>query len=822
MELWRGRASGPVDVPFKPGTLSPGRYRTTLEYIEPGYRMRVVEGEMTVIQARVAVHVSLSHNQPWETAGVMDGEITVRSDRDVTGLALRLLAAPENHVDERDPVWEQSLALKAGERRTFRLAFTVGADRGPQVITLAHTAPQLVEVTAEYDIPRTFYISPQGDDSWTGNRPEPAPGIADGPFRTLARARDAIRSLRAVGHLQGPVTVLVRGGTYYLDEPLRFTPDDSGTAAAPITFAAFAGERPVISGGRLVTGWRRREDGLWATHLPEVAAGRWSFRLLRVGQTWATRARYPNADPAQPVTGGWLFAPSGLPDARDRLVLTADTFPTWRDWTEAEVHIFPAWGWVNAILKVTDVDVQGRTLRVESEQDIRPGNRFFIENAREALDSPGEWHLNRASGELLYWPIDPAFPAVDVVAPAMDRLIVLQGDGSRFVEHLRFRGMTFTDADYTAPGGYYTPADAAVWLAGARRTVIEGCTFDNLGGYAVRLEQLSHENEIVGNRMVGLGQGGVVMLGDTASQPHDNLIAANDMEALGRVYKHVSGVYVTTGSGNRIAHNRIRRVPRYGISLKSYDGNAYSHDNIVEFNELMDTNLETNDTGAIETLGRDRRPSGNVIRFNWIRNVVGVGTRPDGSFLTPYFTWGIYLDDYSSGTTVYGNIVSGTVLGALCIHGGRENWVENNIFLDGSERQVTLQPRDDFMQENLFQRNIVVFHHPEAALWYSWSRTWRCDRITSDFNLYWHGGGLDLVETGRPITPEGTLAQWQAAGFDQHSVVADPLLLDIDRDGFRLAPGSPALRLGFEPIPVERIGPRGFQAGIWAEAAAVF
>ncbi|HEX6971277.1 MAG TPA: right-handed parallel beta-helix repeat-containing protein, partial [Limnochordia bacterium] len=638
----------------------------------------------------------------------------------------------------------------------------------------------------------TFYVSPEGDDRWSGTRPEPAPDGSDGPFRTPARALDAIRSLRAAGGPAGPVTVYLRGGTYRLDQPLRFTPADSGTAAAPISFAAFPGERPVLSGGRPITGWSRRSDGLCVATLPDVAAGGWYFRLLRVGRSWAVRARYPNADPAQPVTGVWLFVPAGLPDARDRIVLNLEAFPAWQDWTGAEVHIFPAWGWVNAILTVTGVDPAERTLHVACEQDIRPGNRFFIANVREALDSPGEWYLDRQRGELLYWPTDPAFPAVEVVAPAVDRLLVLEGEGDRFVEHLRFSGLTFTDTDYTAPGGYYTPADAAVWLSRARRVAIEDCTFESLGGYAVRLDQHSHDNAIVGNRMAGLGQGGIVMLGDAASQPYDNLIAANEMEDLGLVYKHVAGVYVTTGRGNRIVHNRIRRVPRYGISLKSYSATAYSHQNVVEFNDLVDTNLETNDTGAIETLGRDQRPTGNVIRFNRIHNVVGVGTRPDGTFLTPHFTWGIYLDDYSSGTTVYGNIVSGTVLGALCIHGGKENRIENNIFLDGAERQITLQPRDDFMQENHFRRNIVVFRKPEAVLWYSWARTWRRDRIASDHNLYWHCGGLDLAATDRQITPEGTLAAWQAAGFDRHSLVADPRFADLDGGDFRLAPDSPA------------------------------
>ena len=163
-------------------------------------------------------------------------------------------------------------------------------------------------------------------------------------------------------------------------------------------------------------------------------------------------------------------------------------FPEWEHWEGAEVHLFPAWGWVNAILKVERVDKAQHTLIVDCGQEIWPGNRFFIANVREALDAPGEWYLDALEGKLLYWPTSPDFSDVEVVVPAMDRLLILQGNASegRFVEHLRFRGLTFADADYTALGGYYSPADAAIWMVAARQCVVENCTFRHLGGYAVR------------------------------------------------------------------------------------------------------------------------------------------------------------------------------------------------------------------------------------------------------------------------------------------------------------------------------------------------
>ncbi|MGE5657475.1 MAG: right-handed parallel beta-helix repeat-containing protein [Actinomycetota bacterium] len=848
----------------------------------------------------------------------------------------------------------------------------------------------------------TFYIAPDGSDRWSGQLDSPNPTKTDGPFATLKKARDVIRRLKQQqgGKLTSPVAVFLRSGTYYLTEPVVFEAEDSGTAECPVTFAAFAGEKVTLSGGRLITGWRQIDKNLWATQLPDVKAGNWYFRLLRTGNEWAIRARYPKFDPQQPHTGGWLHAqwwgkpwekgtfnrsvslksagdklewrivvpaageykvwvsyihnieahsselaamrvgngeptllkslpttgdkyrwvqaatirlaageqtlvwenfyngkfdldafcltddsdwhpetairmvkpwgiyeleppqpgaqllivqaeacasahgsqitlPDGdLPGLFDRILVAPAVFPQWKNWDGAEVHIFPAWGWLNTILKVKSVDPDKQTLFVNSEQDIRSGNRFFITNVREALDSPNEWYLDGKTGELIYWAVQPNFPNQEVVAPALKQLIVLQGNSQtgRFVKHIHFRGLTFTDTDYTVfesssdsknlpddsaqsshpnifSNGYYTPADAAFLLVAAQQCLIENCTFVNLGGYAVRLEQHSSQNEIIGNNMLQLGQGGVVLLGSAETQPVNNLIAANNIEDCGLIYKHVAGVYLTTGSSNRIAHNRMRRLPRYGVSLKTYNKNDYSHDNIIEFNDITDTNQETNDTGTIELLGRDRQNSGNIIRYNFLRNSIGMGTDSYGKMLSPFMASGIFLDDHSSGVTIYGNVIAGSSTGAIMCSNGKDNKIENNIFfVDKAKYSINLLQLDELMQGNIFKRNIIVLDNANGAFWKSHSRNWNRQTLAEvDFNLYWHRGGLDLVKMVSSLTPEGSFTQWQEAGFDRHSLIADPKFANPEKGDFRMAPDSPAFQLGFKPIPLARIGLEGFR-----------
>ena len=825
-----------------------------------------------------------------------------------------------------------------------------------------------------------FYVAPLGNDQWSGRQPAANAGRTDGPFATLRRAQTAVRALKE-GGLKAPVEVILAAGTYGLDAPLTFTPADSGTEACPITWRAAEGAKVTLSGGRPITDWRREADGLWSAAVHGAREGQTDFRLLRVGEKWAIRARHPNFDATAPLTGGWAFAqfagepwergafgtavgnihnvgdkltwtlrvpadgvyrvwvryahkmkdyqtedmgghtalvvddgaPVPLQDLPDTggwgafrwslsaaLTLTAGTHrlvwvnqkggglsldalalcsdagwnpekaigkPTWwgacdiqppaagthllvvqaeacekaegpeitvpkpsppgstrdmcfaagalpavADAAGAEVHVFIAWGWVNAIVPVERIDNHGRRIQFAGEgaaQDVRIGNRFFVENARELLDAPGEWFLDKKQGRLLHLPDAPGFPNVPVVAPLLDRLIVFQGDPAtdQWVEHLIIDGLSLTDTTYSLTKDYYTPADAAIWASGARRCVVRGCDFSWCGGYALRLENRSERIEFSRNHVRDMGQGGVISTGGTADQAHHNALLGNTLERLGLIYKHVAGVYVVSGSDNRIAHNRITAVPRYAISLKSQGEGRLSHRNVVEYNDMRRVNLETNDTGAFESLGYEHRDSGNVVRFNRILDSVGMATTPDGKILTPHFTWGIYLDDYSSGTTVYGNIVARTVNGGVNIHGGQNNVIENNIFVDGHEHQVRLQPRDDFMRGNRFERNIVAYSRPEAALVFSWNH--KPENFAAwDNNLYWlRGADLSALKN----TPAGTFADWQKAGHDAHSQVADPLFENPEKDDYRLKPDSPALALGFHPIPVEKIGPEGME-----------
>ena len=132
-----------------------------------------------------------------------------------------------------------------------------------------------------------FHVAPNGNDA--------NPGTQAKPFATLERARDAIRELKQAGPLKEPVTVRLGGGTYPLAQEVRFGPEDSGTAACPITYTAAGPEPVVLDGGRRITGWKKHDDKLWVADVPDVASGAWRFRQLYVNGQQRVRARTPNA-----------------------------------------------------------------------------------------------------------------------------------------------------------------------------------------------------------------------------------------------------------------------------------------------------------------------------------------------------------------------------------------------------------------------------------------------------------------------------------------------------------------------------------------------
>ena len=684
----------------------------------------------------------------------------------------------------------------------------------------------------------SLYVSPDGNDTWSGRVPEPAASGTDGPFATVARAQSAVRDWREGGALPGPVTVHVRG-VHRLAAPLVFTPDDSGTETCPVTYTTYPGEPCVLSGGRPITDWHPGDRALWTAQLPDVRAGAWHFRQLFGNGRRATRARHPNH--------GYLRV-AGLvedkPDARwnegvDRFRFEPGDIQTFSDLHNVEVVVFHAWN--TSRVRIASVDESAGVVTFTAPTHFRPfawdpDQRYYVENALEVLDSPGEWYLDRQTGTLSYWPLpDEDMTTADVVAPALAELVRFDGDADagRFVEHVRLVGLSLEHADWALSDTGYGDAQAAatvpaaVLADGARCCTIEQCEIAHVGTYAVWFRRGCKHNRIVRNHIHDLGAGGV-RVGEPTMADHDeaesshNLVSNNYIHDGGGVYPAGVGVWVAQSSHNTISHNEIHSLNYSGMSIGwNWDDapNRTGH-NTIEHNHIHHVVRGVlSDAAGIYTLGTQ---TGAVIRHNRIHDVFPyMGLAEPGTWPPTVSTigggeiamaWCIYLDQGSNGILVDSNICYHTLNGGIMDTGHFGNTIRNNIFALSARHAVwrwawQKEPSTTFQHNIIYLTQGELFHDDGGS-----------DDTHSpwDYNLYWRTDGRELRFY------QDTFEQWQAKGLGRHSLVADPLFIDPRSGDFRLRPDSPAFKLGFEPIDTGDIGLYGPPEWVLLPRQAVF
>ncbi len=215
-----------------------------------------------------------------------------------------------------------------------------------------------------------LFVSPAGNDAWSGTLAEANAGATDGPVITVARARDLVRALRGHGGLTEPINVFLRGGAYPITEPVAFTPEDSGTAEAPVSYRAYPGETPILSGGLAVTGWQQEGD-LWVADVPEAASLK-DFHELWVGEERRTPARTPNAtNPAgdEPEDSDFFHTagPVMVKDAGGKDVKSSTAFKFnegelqhWESLDDAVVVVFHSWA--TSLMRIKNVDWKNQIL----------------------------------------------------------------------------------------------------------------------------------------------------------------------------------------------------------------------------------------------------------------------------------------------------------------------------------------------------------------------------------------------------------------------------------------------------------------------------
>ena len=540
----------------------------------------------------------------------------------------------------------------------------------------AFLAAFLFAVFARNSIGATcFYIAPDGNDV--------NPGTENKPFRTITRAKDAVRAVN--NDMSDSIVVYLRGGTYRLTDTVWFDPDDSGTNGHCIVYRNYPDEVPVISGGIEINGWSHIGEGVYKAPVDQNL----DFRQLYVNGTPAIRARYPNDKGPIPAS---FHSIAAVERANRIMKVNSAEIDPWASSMAPErfrdVEIFMLNHFECSFYRLDSYTANGavadillqepeRTRAFSTLLTMKSGLYYRYENALEILDSPGEWYLNTDTDELFYMPrTGENMATAEVIAPIVERLIFVQGhlDGPK-VENLRFEGLSFEHTTWMLPsqegfkghqGGAYEvdeKVDPRVpwprgWMPGGveaeAASNIHFCRsrFRNMGGaglattFAVRNLFIEGNvfTQIAGNGMTinrhscyrpiyGCG----VWPDGTAGTPPDEryvtdgvTIRNNHVFEVGCVYTSGVGILCGFVSNCTIEHNYVHDLNYTGISV-GWGWDVADFDTVVMENNYVQCNrvhnvMRYHDDGAgIYTLGRQGNSrsgdSHSRIRENYIHDI---------------------------------------------------------------------------------------------------------------------------------------------------------------------------------------------------------
>ncbi|MBS1567209.1 MAG: hypothetical protein JST39_22690, partial [Bacteroidetes bacterium] len=360
----------------------------------------------------------------------------------------------------------------------------------------------MLGLTAVDAVAVDIWVAPQGNDAH--------PGTKDLPMASLSMALRKAREWRRLhdASVQHGIHIILRGGLYRLDETVFIRPEDAGTADSPTWIEAAPGEQPVLSGGTDITGWYKpdkRAEGLpaaaqgkvWVADLGgdfgTVDAADFFFRSLWVNDMKAVRAREHDGDSMARILS-WDHVRQSC-----RIPLSALPEGLRKKRSVPGLEMFIHQWWAIAVLRVQSIDIQGDSAelhfmqpesRIQSEHpwpapwlSAKTGNSaFYLTNAIECLDQPGEWWLDAQQHRLYYWPRPGEdLNSANVTAPVLETLVRMEGTIDNPVSYVYFDGIAFAHAGWNRPSRQgHVPLQAGMYLLDAYKLKIPG-TADKKG-----------------------------------------------------------------------------------------------------------------------------------------------------------------------------------------------------------------------------------------------------------------------------------------------------------------------------------------------------
>ena len=535
-----------------------------------------------------------------------------------------------------------------------------------------------------------FYVAVNGNDKWSGTLPEPNLAKTDGPFATIESAQQAIRHLkkkvyekkeppietRFIGspHIYGngrDILVLIRGGIYPVSQPIKFEAKDGGERVETnlptgafeyhklkdyyVTYAAYPYEIPIITGGKPVTNWTKKQNGVWETHFPGE-----SVNSLYVKGERQTLARTPNKG---------YFPVAVMPTDPDYFQFNNGDIQTWPNMENNRIHLVVRWSTIHSSIK--SIDNNNRAYLESSHNglmDVPP--KYYVENVKALMDSPGEWYFDEKTKVLsLIPPQDVSNPNDAVITvPHAQGLISIKGSQDQPVRNLRFYGLSFQE---TAEGG-----TATLDYSYAKNCEILKNTIQNVGQTAVHLGIGSYHNRVAHNVISHVKGNGVNATGTVHPNHFEDWVNDNQItyNSIMDCWPASQGIYTANALRTTIAHNRVSKTGSYGIAVGSWPNVEENSDgnHLVEFNHVSETCLVRDDEGGIAVYGLSE---GSVVRNNLIHDVAHAETNENV---------GLFFQNMSSGWTVTNNIYYNLQQAEmkLCACYLTDNVYENNFTIE--------------------------------------------------------------------------------------------------------------------------------------------
>jgi len=563
-----------------------------------------------------------------------------------------------------------------------------------------------------------IWISPKGSDFNDGTRQSPKATLTS----ALRQAREWRRT--EDNRIQGGITIYMEGGTYAFHEPVFIRPEDSGTKESPTIIRSVGDEKVILSGGISINGWKK-QGKVWVADVPAFNGRPLDFRQLWVNGKKAVRARdvedfeKMNRICSVDEKNEILYVPAV---SIRRLIDNKGNLKA--KYAEMVLHQM----WCVANLRIRSVEVQGDSAAIRFHQPEsriqfehpwpRPmvttdghNSAFYLTNARELQDVPGEWYHDIDARKVYYYPREgEKMQEAEVIVPAVETLVRVEGTLDRPVCHIRFEKITFSYTTWMRPsekghvplqaGMYLTdgyridpkmqrnylnhPLDnqgwlgrpaAAVRVVAARQIDFERCRFEHLGSTGLDYEEAVQGGVVRGCLFRDIAGNGL-LVGSFSPAAHETHLPYNPADRREVcTQQQINNCYFTeignedwgclaiaagyVGDVN-IEHNEISEVPYSGISLGwgwTQTVNCMRN-NRVHANLIHHYAKHMYDVAGIYTLGSQPK---SYVTENCVHSIYKPGYVHD-----PNHWFYLYTDEGSSFITV------------------RDNWTEGEKYLQNA------------------------------------------------------------------------------------------------------------------------------------------